>query len=81
METEEIERHAMIRSRMKLTGNEEKPTKFFYTAENGELKTEDKEILKITKDFYSDLYKKVEINEQEQENFVNKYDNFQQLAP
>ena len=26
--------------------------------ENGELKTEGKEILKITKDFYSDLYKK-----------------------
>ena len=61
MEIEEIERHhqkgAMIRSRTKLIENEEKPTKFFYTAEkqnqnkknitklknkNGELKTEDK---------------------------------------
>ena len=54
----------MIRSRTKLIENEEKPTKFFYTAEkqnqnkknitklknkNGELKTEDKEILKIAK--------------------------------
>ena len=52
----------MIRSRTKLIENEEKPTKLFYTAEkqnqnkknrtklknkNGELKTEDKEILKI----------------------------------
>ena len=92
-EIEEIERHhqkgAMIRSRTKLIENEEKPTKFFYTAEkqnqnkknitklknkNGELKTEDKEILKIAKDFYSDLYKKAQINEQEQENFLNKYD-------
>ena len=92
-EIEEIERHhqkgAMIRSRTKLIENEEKPTKFFYTAEkqnqnkknitklknkNGELKIEDKEILKIAKDFYSDLYKKAQTNEQEQENFLNKYD-------
>ena len=70
----------MIRSRTKLIENEEKPTKFFYTAEkqnqnkknitklknkNGELKTEDKEILKIAKDFYSDRYKKEQTNEQE----------------
>ena len=39
---------------------------------NGELKTEGKEILKITKDFYSDLYKKAQTNEQEQENFLIK---------
>ena len=52
----------MIRSRTKLIENEEKPTKFFYIVEkqnqnkknitqlknkNGELKTDDKEILKI----------------------------------
>ena len=92
-EIEEIERHhqkgAMIRSRTKLIENEEKPTKFFYTAEkqnqnkknitklknkNGELKTEDKEILKIAKDFYSDLYKKAKTNEQEQEIFLKKYE-------
>ena len=66
---------AMIRSRTKLIENEEKPTEFFYTAEkqnqnkkyitklknkNGELKTEDKEILKIAQEFYSDLYKKAQ---------------------
>ena len=39
---------------------------------NGELKTEGKEIPKITKDFYSDLYKKAQTNEQEQENFLIK---------
>ena len=39
---------------------------------NGELKTEGKEILKITKDCYSDLYKKAQTNEQEQENFLIK---------
>ena len=65
----------MIRSRTKLIENEEKPTEFFYTAEkqnqnkknitklknkNGELKTEDKEILKIAQEFYSDLYKKAQ---------------------
>ena len=66
---------AMIRNRTKLIENEEKPTEFFYTAEkqnqnkkyitklknkNGELKTEDKEILKIAQEFYSDLYKKAQ---------------------
>ena len=40
---------------------------------NGELKTEDQEILKIAKEFYSDLYKKAPTNEQEPENFLNKY--------
>ena len=70
----------MIRSRTKLIENEEKPTKFFYIAEkqnqnkknitqlknkNGELKTDDKEILKIAKVFYSELYKKAQTNEQE----------------
>ena len=39
-----------------------------------ELKAEDEEILKIANKFYSDLYKKAQINEQEQENFLNKYD-------
>ena len=73
---------------MKHIENEEKPTKFFYAAEkqnqnkknitklknkNGELKTEDKQILKIAEVFYSDLYKKAQTNEQEQENFLNKY--------
>ena len=80
---------AMIRSKTKLIENEEKPTKFFYAAEkqnqnkksitklkykNGELKTEDEEILKIAKEFHSELYKNAKINEQEQENFLNKYD-------
>ena len=78
----------MIRSRTKPIEKQEKPTKFFYIAEkqnqnkknitklkhkNGELKTEDKEILKIAKDFYSDLYQKAETDEEEQENFLNKY--------
>ena len=80
---------AMVRSRTKLIENEEKPTKFFYIAEkqnqnkenitklmnkNGELKTKDEDILKIAEEFYSELYKKVQINEQEQENFLNKYE-------
>ena len=62
---------AMIRSRTKLIENEEKPTKF-YVAEkqnqnkknitklknkNRELKTEDEEILKTAKEFYSNLSK------------------------
>ena len=79
---------AMIRSRTKHIENEERPLKFFYAAEkqnqnkknitklknkNGELKTEGKEILKIAKEFYSDLYKKAQKNEQEQEHFLNKY--------
>ena len=78
----------MIRSRTKHIENDEKPTKFFYTAEkqnqnkkkitklknkNGELKTEDKEILKIAEEFCSDLHKKAQTTEQEQENFLNKY--------
>ena len=77
----------MIRNRTNFIENQEKPTKFFYTPEKenqnkknitklknkkGELKTEDKEILKKAKEFYSDLYKKAQINEQEQENFLNK---------
>ena len=80
---------AMIRSRTKLIENEEKPKTFFYAVEkqnqnkknittlknkNRELKTEDKEILKIAKEIYADLYKRAPINEQEQENFLNKYD-------
>ena len=63
---------AMIRIRTKLIENEEKPTKFFYVAEkqnqnkknitklknkNRELKTEDEEILKTAKEFYSNLSK------------------------
>ena len=80
---------AIVRSRTKLIENEEKPTKFFYAAEkqnqnkktitklknkNGELKTKDEEILKIAQEFYSDLYKKAEINKKEQENLIKKYD-------
>ena len=83
------QKSAMIRSRTKLIENEEKPTKFFYAAEkqnqnkksntklknkNGEFKTEDEEILKIAREFHSELYKNAKINEQEQENFLNKYD-------
>ena len=41
---------------------------------NGEIKTEVKEILKIAKEFWSDLHKKTPTNEQGQENFLNKYD-------
>ena len=63
----------MGRSRTKLIENEEKPTKFFYTAEkqnknkknitklknkHGELKTKDEDIFKIAEEFYSELYKK-----------------------
>ena len=63
----------MVRSRTKLIENEEKPTKFFYTAEkqnqnkkyitklknkNRELKTKDEDILKIVEELYSELYKK-----------------------
>ena len=74
---EEIESYqrkgAMVRSRTKLIENEEKPTKFFYTAEKqnqnkktitklknkkGETQTKDDKILKIAQEFYSDLYKK-----------------------
>ena len=79
----------MVRSRTKLIENEEKPTKFFYAAEKqnqnkktitklknktGELKTKDEEILQIAKEFYSDLYKKAEINKKEQENLIKKCD-------
>ena len=79
---------AMIRNRTKHIENDENPTKFFYTVEkqnqniknitklknkNGELKTANKEILKIAKEYYSDLCKKAQTNEQEQENFLNKY--------
>ena len=88
----------MIRSRTKLIENEEKPTKFFCTAEkqnqnkknrtklknkSGELKTEDKEILKMAKDFYLDLYKKSKNKRTRTRNLFEqirkKY--FQQLAP
>ena len=79
----------MVRSRTKLIENEEKPTKFFYIAEkqnqnkinitkltskNRELKTKHEDILKITEEFYSELYQKAEISEQEQENFLIKYE-------
>ena len=68
---------AMVRSRTKLIENEKKPTKLFYAVDkqnqnkktitklknkNRELKTKDEEILKIAQEFYSDLYKKAEIN-------------------
>ena len=71
---------------MKHIENGEKPTKCFYVAEKqnqnkknitklknkkGQLKTEDKEILKTAKEFYLDLYKKAQTNEQE--NFLNRY--------
>ena len=64
---------AMIRSRTRQIKNEEKPSKFFYEAEkqnqnkknitklqnkNGEIKTEDKEILKIAKEFTQIFTKK-----------------------
>ena len=74
---EEIESYqrkaAMVRSISKLIENEEKLTKFFYTAEKqnqnkktitklknkkGETQTKDDKILKIAQEFYSDLYKK-----------------------
>ena len=74
---EEIESYqrkgAMVRSTSKLIENEEKITKFFYTAEKqnqnkktitklknkkGETQTKDDKILKIAQEFYSDLYKK-----------------------
>ena len=79
----------MTRSRAKLIENEEKPTKFFYTAEkqnqtkksitslknkNGEVKSENEEILKIAKDYYTELYKKAQTNQDEQETFLNKYE-------
>ena len=63
----------MIRSRMRQIKNEEKPSKFFYEAEkqnqnkknitklqnkNGEIKTEDKEMLKIAKEFTQIFTKK-----------------------
>ena len=79
----------MVRSRTKLIENEEKPTKLFHAAEKqnqnkktitklknktGELKTKDEEILQIGKEFYSNLYKKAEINKKEQENLIKKYD-------
>ena len=79
----------MIRSRAKLIENEEKPTKFFYMAEkqnqtrknitslknkNGEVKSENEEILKIAKDYYTELYKKAQTNQDEQEIFLNKYE-------
>ena len=63
----------MIRSRTRQIKNEEKPSKFFYEAEkqnqnkknitklqnkNGEIKTEDKEILKIAKEFTQIFTKK-----------------------
>ena len=62
----------MIRSRTRQIKNEEKPSKFFYEAEkqnqnkknisklqnkNGEIKTEDKEILKIAKNLLRSLQK------------------------
>ena len=86
---------AMIRCRTRQIKNEEKPSKFFYAAEkqnqnkknitklqnkNGEIKTEDKEIQKIAKEFYSDLYKKAQTNEQEQEIFLNITKKFQMIG-
>ena len=80
----------MLRSRTKQhIENKEKPTRFFYAVEkqnqnkknitrlrvkNGDIKTEDQEILKIAKEFYSDQYKKSQTNKQEQESFLNQYD-------
>ena len=88
---------AMVRSRTKLIENEKKPTKLFYAVDkqnqnkktitklknkNRELKTKDEEILKIAQEFYSDLYKKAEINKKEQENLIkNTIKNIKQLAP
>ena len=58
------QKDAVVKSKTKLTENKEKPTKFFYKAEkqnqnkknitrlknnDGEIKTEDEEILKIAK--------------------------------
>ena len=79
----------MIRSRTKLIENEEKPTKIFYTIEkqnqtkksitslknrNGEVKSEDEKILKIAKEYYTDLYNKAQTNQEEQETLLNKYE-------
>ena len=62
------QKSAMVRDRTKLIENEEKPTKFFFAAKKQNQKkknvtktkklTQDKEIWKIAKQFYSDLYKK-----------------------
>ena len=38
------------------------------------IKKKDEEILKIARDFYSELYTKAQIKEQEQENFLSSYD-------
>ena len=89
-ETERLhQKGAMIRSRTKLIENEEKPIKFFYTAgkqnqnkkhitqlknKKEELKKKDEEILKIARDFYSELYTKAQIKKQEQGNFLSSYD-------
>ena len=41
---------------------------------NGEVKSENEEILKIAKDYYTELYKKAQTNQDEQEIFLNKYE-------
>ena len=79
----------MVRSRTKFTENEETPSKFFYAVElvfqknkiitalkdtSGKKVTADKEILKTAQTFYQELYKKAQINKQEQDKLINNYD-------
>ena len=88
----------MIRSRAKLNENEEKPTKFCYMAEkqsqtkknitslknkNGEVKSKNEEILKIAKDYYTELYKKSSRKPRRKRNLSKKIQkrNFERLAP
>ena len=62
--------------------NQNKKTITKLKNKNRELKTKDEEILKIAQEFYSDLYKKAEINKKEQENLIkNTIKNIKQLAP
>ena len=41
---------------------------------NGEVKSQDEETLEIAKEYYTELYKKAETNQDEQETFLNKYE-------
>ena len=80
---------AMVQSRTKFIENKETPSKFFYAAESvfqknktitalkdksGKKVTTDKEILKTSQTFYKELYKKAQINKQEQDKLINSYD-------
>ena len=79
----------MVQSRTKFIENKETPSKFFYAAESVFQKnktitalkdksdkkvTTDKEILKTAQTFYKELYKKAQINKQQQDKLINSYD-------